>query len=282
VKGLSLVAFIIFMMSSSVTLAVPSLGDILGDPSLNHYRDTGKSAAWFDPGGESTATLLFEGAGFRENTSFGIYGFHYSDMDGRAILGNTLELFGGTANPISSATLRADPTTGTVTHLGTGQTAHMNYWGTDYDGNIGQFGFYIKNTIDNDGFTWYSHSSLNCEDIGPADQEDACSPYNYLSPPSYTHFEDHALIFDTSDNTHSSLLGSDLVVAFEDLCFRTCGSDFDYDDVVVGLSRVVVTEPPSTLFLLAGLFMMVWRRRQPSVRLVLDQVMHRVFKGAAG
>jgi hypothetical protein len=86
-----------------------------------------------------------------------------------------------------------------------------------------------------------------------------------LDPSSYYRFEDHALIFDTSDNTQSSLLGSDLVVAFEDLCFTTCDSDFDYDDVVVGLSMVVVTEPSSALGLLAGLFMMIWRRRQPSV-----------------
>ena len=119
------------MMASSVVLALPSLENIKGDSSLNHYRDTGKSAAWFDPGGESTA----------------------------------------------------------------------------------------------------------------------CGTGGYLGPYSHYRFEDHALIFDTSDNTQSSLLGSDLVVAFEDLCFTTCGRDFDYDDVVMGLSMVVVTEQSSALVL---------------------------------
>lgn len=262
-RFLSLIVPVFFMMASTVALALPSLGDVMGDSSLNHYRDTGKRAAWFDPGGESTALLLFEGAGFRDNTSFGIYGFHYSDTQGQAVLLNTLELFGGAANPISSATLRVDRATRTVTNLGTGQSVQMNNIGTDYDGNIGQFGFYIKNTTDNGGFTWYSHSTLNCEYIGPADQSNACGTGAYFDPSDHYRFEDHALIFDTSDNTQSSLLGSDLVVAFEDLCFTTCGSDFDYDDVVVGLSMVVVTEPSSAFGLLVGLFIMVWRRKQP-------------------
>lgn len=262
-KYFSFIALFILTLSSSVALAAPSLGDILGDSSLNHYHDTGKQAAWLKPGGESTALLLFEAAGFRDNTSFGIYGFQYSDNAGHAVLGNTLELFGGSANAIGSATLRVDQQAGTVTNLGSGQSVQMQF-GTDYDGNIGQFGFYIKNTENNGGFTWYSHTTLNCQYIGPvgAGWTNDCGTGGYHEPSSYYRFEDHALIFDTSDNSHGALLGSDLVVAFEDLCYTICASDHDYDDIVVGLSMAVVSEPSSALGLLTGLFILIWRRRQ--------------------
>lgn len=262
-KILIIFSLFFWSCSSAIALAVPSLGHILGDSSLNHYHDTGKEAAWMTPSGESTALLLFEGGGFRDNTSFGIYSFQYSPNAGHAVLGNMLELFGGAADPIGSATLRVDQQAGTVTNLGSGQSVHMRF-GNDQDGNLGQFGFYVTNTENNGGFTWYSHTTLNCEYVGPVypGWTNDCGTGGYHDPSAYYRYEDHALIFDTSDNTQSALLGSDLVVAFEDLCYTRCGSDYDYDDMVVGLSMVVVSEPSSVLVLLTGLFILTWRHRK--------------------
>lgn len=213
---------------SMPTQALPSLYDITGIAGTEIYQDSGYSAAQLsDTDGsydDATAFLFFELAGFRDSNSFGIYGYGVNP-GGDILLGETLEVFNGKASPITSATLAFDLSAGTVKHKGTNTTR-----------NIGDtFGFYLTTPQS----TYYSHSLSNPDGF------------------------DHLLMFDTSDNSVGALLGSDLVLAWEDL-FE--GGDRDYNDMVVGITDVRPVPEPSALALVGlGLIVLMARTRHAPI-----------------
>ncbi|GBC59232.1 hypothetical protein DENIS_0168 [Desulfonema ishimotonii] len=215
------IACVFFVSGSAMAITLYDVLDYDEVNNVNHpeyaetskYTDTGAEAASLTDTDasqdDSTAFLFLEAAGFAVDNTFGIYG--YTETSGVVTVTNTLEVFAGSDSPLISTTLEFN--NGTVTNNATGTTASI--------GNT--FGFYIT-TPENNGYTYYSHTSLNTAD-------------NY----------DHALIFDTRDNTVGSLLGADIVVAFEDLYG---GGDKDYNDMVVGFSDVKPTPEPATMALL--------------------------------
>lgn len=201
---------------SSAAFALPSLGTVLDGssydtPLANSVMDSGAESAFLtDTSGKfdsALSTLFFEGAGFKANNTFGIYDF--SITGGTVILGDMLQVFDGAANEGASSTVQFDLVAGTA----------QSAFGTK---NIGDtFGFYLRNTVDRSGGTFYSHTSLNADGL------------------------DHSVLYDTSVNavgfTLNNLLASaDIVLGFEDLYG---GGDRDYDDMVIGVNDVSIPEP---------------------------------------
>lgn len=213
-----------------VAFAQPTtLYDILGNDScLQNYMDSQAEAAVLtDVGGtedDSTFFLFLESAGYAAQNTFGIYGFTVSD-DFSIIIGDTLEVFKGSDSSVTSATLAFDLSSGLATCNGS----------SAYIGNI--FGFYLT-TPEGNGYTYYSHNTLNGDGY------------------------DHFMIFDTSDNLSPGLLGADIIVAMEDL-YR--GGDQDFNDMVIGISDVVpapVSEPITIILIGSGLLgMSIFRRK---------------------
>ena len=209
---------------SAAAVAVPTLGDLTGNSALDPVTDTGAEyVSLTDTDGDrdtATSQLLIQDAGFKMNTSFGIYSFT-RDGDGMLMVDQMLEVF-------KADDPAFDTGTGTTTTI----TFDLANGTADAAGNIAnigsQFGFYIKNDVDGGGFTWYTHRELNSDG------------------------ERHAAIYHPGKyglQDENPLLGSDVVVAFEDLC-ATCGSDFDFNDMVVGVNDVRPVPEPGTLALL--------------------------------
>jgi hypothetical protein len=206
----------IFLIASGSAMAVPTLNQILGTSFNPDYSDTGLDLVQLiDTDGtqdDATAFLFLELAGFAATNKFGIY-----DPDNSSTM---LEVFDGGDSPITSVTLAFDIDNGTVTNQTTNVTK-----------NIGTtFGFYLDSTAraaDGGGF-FYSQTGLNSDGFN------------------------HMLLFDTSDNSNGQLLGSDVVVAFEDLLN---GGDQDWNDMVVGVSDVQPVPEPTTM-VISSLFLL--------------------------
>ncbi|MCP4108715.1 MAG: DUF4114 domain-containing protein [Desulfobacteraceae bacterium] len=206
-----------FLFAGSAIAVPTTLYDINGIDGTQKYTDTGyEHVRLIDTDGnndDSTAFLFLESTIFASDNTLGIYSF--SEDNGIFTVGDTLEIFEGDDSPLKSATLDFNFMDGTVTNRSSGATA-----------NIGAvFGFYLT-TPENGGMTYYSHSSLNQDGF------------------------DHLMLFDTRDNTVGDLLGSDVILAWEDLYG---GGEQDFNDMVVGIGDVVVPTPePATMLLLGS------------------------------
>jgi len=117
---------------------------------------------------------------------------------------NSLEVFGGSTSPLSAATLGWNTITNNVTLIGSGNSAIID--NTD-------FGFYIDTRSDG---RFFSESALN-------------GGYDYMKA------------FNVGASGHSDLLGANMVLAFEDLAYNH--TDWDYNDMVVGISDIGPTGP---------------------------------------
>ena len=216
----------VFLVAGSA-MAVPStLHDITGIAGTQGYTDTGAESVYLTHTGhantDATAFLFFEFAGWANTNTFGIYDFTTA-ANGTITVGNPLEVFSGGVSPLNSATLHWDLNAGTVTNQGTSASADIDT----------TFGFYLG-TVGNSNYpaaTWYTHTALNVEADGVA--------------------RDHVMLFDTTDNSVGRLLGSDVVLAFEDLDI-SIGSDLDFGDMVVGVSDVAPVPEPATMLLLGS------------------------------
>ena len=224
-KILIITVLSVFLVAGSA-MAVPSnLKDITGITGTDVYTDTGAESAYLVHTGnadtDATAFLFLEVAAWAATNTFGIYDF--TNTGGTITVGNMLEVFDGATSPLFSTTLLWDFSAGTVTNTGTGASAIID----------DTFGFYLGTAAGTwsgksyPAATWHSHTALNVDG------------------------GDHVMFFDTSDNTIGDLLGSDIVIAFEDLNMAI-GSDYDFTDMVVGVSDVKPIPEPATMLLLGS------------------------------
>jgi len=141
--------------------------------------------------------------------------------------GEKLLLFAGADTPTQSVEVVFDLDNQTATNVSTGRTADI--------GSV--FGFYL---ISPDG-TFYTEKSLNSDGA------------------------EHGLLFDTRAYAGLIYGNPDTVVAFEDMQASSPWQDWDYNDMVVGVTNatpVVVPSPSAVVLTWAGISLVGYLRRR--------------------
>ncbi len=231
--------FLSFVLSgnASACLTPPTLDNVLSDgggsvlvTNMNLLTDVVESGQNYVALTDLTtpqtavATLLLEAAGYANQNQLGIYNYN---GDGVAPSSSEmLLLFNGSATAPSSATIQFDLNTGTAWY------DHNSNGIQDVDetASVGTtFGFYLISPDSALGIsnpTFYTDSLLN--------------PDTTAAP--------HGLIYDIRSITGAIVGDPDVVVAFEDLL--ACHSDWDFTDMVVGVTDVTPVPEPTTIALL--------------------------------
>jgi len=228
--GASLIA------ASASAQAIPTLESITGQSIFAGITDSGaESVTLTDTDGLNDsviASMLLENAGYE--SSFGIYSFT-DDGFGSIVVDSRLEVFDGAVEPnvFGTQAVFFDLDSSLAWVDGSGGTSGVYDSAFDTAANIGAtFGFYLDIPAGKPGDIWYSHTSLNSDGV------------------------DHVGIFETL------AFNGGVTLAWEDL---NNGGDWDYNDMVVGVSNVAVAEPATLALMglgLAGLGAV--RRRQAS------------------
>lgn len=184
----------------------------------------------------SVATMLFEEAGYAGSNQFGIYNYNGPGVAPSA--SEMLLLFEGSDESPISATVQFDLTNEIAWYdrnsnatKDAGETANMG----------AVFGVYLISPDKCGGIsnpTFYTDELLNPD----------------------TAAKEHGLIYDTRHITGAITGNPDVVVAFEDLLAGH--SDWDYDDMVVGITDVAPVPEPATIALLGLGSLALLRKRR--------------------
>ena len=192
------------------------LDDVLAPP-IDAVNDQSSAAVFTNVGDESTATMIIEIAGFRNENTFGIYSY----LDA----GNTATIFDGQAAAGDTATItfKANGDV-TVSYDSTVNT----YSGVFAGSGTPMFGFFITTP---EGNTFYTEDSLN---IGH-------------NPQALIYQGDDRTTVDLSDVPPQTFGSDDFIIAFEDLVYAR--GDQDFNDLVVMVEGIAPVPAPAAVWL---------------------------------
>ncbi len=186
---------------------------------------------------QSANSLMFRFAGFKPNTTFGIYDIKDSSK--------RLELFDGSADTGYTSTLKLLPFISPTTF----QAKTEDQFGVEVSSFQQEFasttfGYYLDSSYYDRGGVFFSESSRNGDTDGDGIADDHMVAYE----------GDGTKNLDTFGIGGSGEFGAnEFILAWEDLVFKSENgqlSDFDYTDFVVMVESVTPVPEPGTLALL--------------------------------